>query len=450
MNIALDQLRKQPSRIDLYLRKVLLQKLAKLQDARLTLRDPLGECVLGPATADGLSAQITILDVSFYRQLALGGSMGAAESYMQAEWETDDLCRVMQILVRNRQLLHSMDGGWASLSNLLLKCWHVARRNTQSGSQSNIAAHYDLGNDLFALFLDAHGMYSAATFYEPNMGLEQASTAKLERICRKLDLQPDDHVLEIGTGWGGFAAYAAKHYGCRITTTTISKQQFQAAQHRVAAAGLADQVTVLLQDYRELRGCYDKLVSIEMIEAVGHHYLDTYLRKCADLLKPQGLALIQAITIEDRYYQQALKRVSFIQRYIFPGSFIPSLGAIFGSAAKHTDWRLLNLEDQGESYALTLRHWRCLDRKLSDSECRPNSPWKRTGAGRVFMENLQGLPIARRVIREQEVPPSSDVDGQGAAGIKPCRCRPILGQGRTKIFTVGIRHSLPGTLYGGA
>jgi cyclopropane-fatty-acyl-phospholipid synthase len=201
-------------------------------------------------------------------------------------------------------------------------------------------------------------MYSSATFYHPDFSLEDASTAKLERICQKLHLVPDDHILEIGTGWGGFATYAAKNYGCRITTTTISKEQYQAAQQRIADAGVADRVTILMQDYRDLQGSYDKLVSIEMIEAVGHHYLDTYLKKCAALLKPNGLALIQAITIEDSYYHQALKSVDFIKRYIFPGSFIPCVSAIVASASRSTDLRLINLEDQGESYALTLKHWR--------------------------------------------------------------------------------------------
>ena len=296
--------------------------------------------------------------MSFYRQVALGGSIGAAESYMDQYWQANDLCRVIQIFVRNRDLLNSMESGLAILANQLLKVWHFSYRNSQQGSRRNIAAPYDLGNELFALFLDQHSMYSSATFYHPDLSLEDASTAKLERICQKLQLQPDDHILEIGTGWGGFAIYAAKNYGCHITTTTISKEQFQAAQQRVIDAGVADRVTILMEDYRDLQGRYDKLVSIEMIEAVGHHYLDTYLKQCAALLKPNGLALIQAITIEDSYYYQALKSVDFIKRYIFPGSFIPCVSAIVASAARSTDLRLINLEDQGESYALTLNHWR--------------------------------------------------------------------------------------------
>jgi len=340
------------------LRKAMLDKFACLENAVLTIKDPLGEFVLGSEGADGLSARIEVLDMSFYRQVALGGSIGAAESYMDQYWQANDLCRVIQIFVRNRDLLNSMESGLAILANQLLKVWHFSNRNSQQGSRRNIAAHYDLGNELFALFLDQHSMYSSATFYHPDLSLEDASTAKLERICQKLYLQPDDHILEIGTGWGGFAIYAAKNYGCHITTTTISKEQYQAAQQRVIDAGVADRVTILMEDYRDLQGRYDKLVSIEMIEAVGHHYLDTYLKQCAALLKPNGLALIQAITIEDSYYYQALKSVDFIKRYIFPGSFIPCVSAIVASAARSTDLRLINLEDQGESYALTLNHWR--------------------------------------------------------------------------------------------
>lgn len=358
MNEVVAPLSHNPTRIDLLLRKALLDKLAKLDNAVLTIRDSLGEFVLGSEGADGLRAIIDVRDLSFYRQVALGGSIGAAESYMDQAWQADDLCRVIQILVRNRDLLDSMEGGLATLANQLLKLWHFANRNSQQGSRKNIAAHYDLGNDLFALFLDQHGMYSSATFYQPEFSLDAASTAKLERICQKLHLQPDDHVLEIGTGWGGFATYAAKNFGCKVTTTTISKEQYQGAQQRILDAGVADRVTVLMEDYRDLQGRYDKLVSIEMIEAVGHHYLDTYLKQCAALLKPDGLALIQAITIEDRYYHQALKSVDFIKRYIFPGSFIPCVSAIVASASRCTDLRLINLEDQGESYALTLNHWR--------------------------------------------------------------------------------------------
>ena len=199
----------------------------------------------------------------------------------------------------------------------------------------------------------------AEGFWPPGVAtLAEAQRARCERICRKLDLQPSDHLVEIGTGWGGFALYAARHYGCRVTTTTISREQHALASERIAAAGLSDRVSLLLSDYRDLDGQYDKLVSIEMIEAIGHQYLDTYLAKCASLLKPDGLALIQAITIEDHRYAQALREVDFIKRHIFPGSFIPATSAILASMARSTDFRLSNLEDIGPSYALTLRHWR--------------------------------------------------------------------------------------------
>jgi cyclopropane-fatty-acyl-phospholipid synthase len=239
-----------------------------------------------------------------------------------------------------------------------MRAWHALRRNTRSGSRQNIAAHYDLGNPLFSLFLDRSLMYSSAVFASEDESLEVAAKRKLQRICEKLQLSPADHVVEIGTGWGGFAIHAASRFGCRVTTTTISREQFDLAVQRVHAAGLAERVTVLLKDYRDLEGQYDKLVSIEMIEAIGHQYLDTYFATCASLLKPDGMALIQAITIEDHRYQQALKAVDFIKRYIFPGSFIPSVSAMTGAMARSSDLRLFNLEDIGPSYALTLRHWR--------------------------------------------------------------------------------------------
>lgn len=358
MNTSVDSLAKSPRRLDLMLRKALLDKLAKLENARLRLSDPIGDFELGTGTTDDLSAGIVVNDLSFYRKLALGGSIGAAEAYMERLWQADDLTRVIQIMVKNRDLLDSMEGGVATLANKLLTLWHFGNRNTATGSQKNISAHYDLGNELFELFLDQHGMYSSATFYSPDATLEQASTDKLDRICRKLDLNATDHVLEIGTGWGGFAVYAAKHYGCKITTTTISKAQYEAAKIRIQETGVADRVNVVMQDYRELQGRFDKLVSIEMIEAVGHQFLDTYLKQCAALLKNNGLALIQAITIEDWRYHQAIKSVDFIQRYIFPGSFIPSVSAIVESSARSTDLRLINLEDQGDSYAMTMKNWR--------------------------------------------------------------------------------------------
>lgn len=342
--------------LDRLLRRRLLATLGELRGGQVVVRDALGTVTLGEA--GGLRAELDILDPGFYRAAAAQGSVGAGEAYMDGLWRCDDLVALVQLLVINRDRLDAMETGLARFGGLALRGWHALRRNTRAGSRKNIAAHYDLGNELFKLFLDESMMYSSAVFADESETLEQAQFRKLERICRKLDLQPGDHLVEIGTGWGGMAIHAASRFGCRVTTTTISKEQHALATERVAAAGLSDKVTVLLEDYRDLRGEYDKLVSIEMIEAIGHQYLETYLAKCASLLKPEGLALIQAITIEDHRYEQALHSVDFIKRFIFPGSFIPCVSAITNAAANASDLRLVNLEDIGPSYALTLRHWR--------------------------------------------------------------------------------------------
>jgi cyclopropane-fatty-acyl-phospholipid synthase len=241
---------------------------------------------------------------------------------------------------------------------LLFRSTHWQRRNHKTGSRANIAAHYDLGNSFYRLFLDPSLMYSCAFFETPEQSLAQAAQAKLAQICRKLQLSPADHLLEIGTGWGGFALYAARHHGCRVTTTTISQEQYQLARERVTAAGLQDRIEVLLKDYRDLDGCYDKLVSIEMIEAVGHAHFDRYFSSCSRLLADDGIMLLQAITIADQEYERAKKEVDFIQKYIFPGGCLPSLTALSQSLTRATDMRIVHLEDIGPHYALTLRHWR--------------------------------------------------------------------------------------------
>lgn len=351
-----DQSAQRYGALDRLLRQRLLATLGGLAGGRVELVDALGTVELGQP--GGLAVRIEVLDPGFYRAAAAQGSVGVGEAYMDGLWRCDDLVALVRLLVINRDRLDAMETGLARFGGWLLRGWHALRRNTRAGSRRNIAAHYDLGNDLFELFLDKSMMYSSAIFADDNESLETAQWRKLERICRKLDLQPGDHLVEIGTGWGGLAVHAASRFGCRVTTTTISKEQHALAVQRVAAAGLSDRVTVLLEDYRDLQGQYDKLVSIEMVEAIGHQYLDTYLAKCASLLKPEGLALIQAITIEDHRYQQALGSVDFIKRFIFPGSFIPCVSALTGAAARASDLRLVNLEDIGPSYALTLRHWR--------------------------------------------------------------------------------------------
>ena len=341
------------------LRERLFADMDRLRGGTLLFHDALGSRLLGTADgADPLQVHVTVRSPEFYRQVAMNGSVGAGESYMDGHWECSDLVALVRLLVHNRDLLDGMEGGLARLGGIAMRVWNRFRRNTRDGSRRNIAAHYDLGNALFKLFLDDNLMYSSALFADPGESLESASRRKLDRICRKLDLQPGDHVVEIGTGWGGFAMHAAANYGCRVTTATISAEQHALAVERIAAAGLQDRVTVLLQDYRDIAGSYDKLVSIEMIEAIGHTYLDTYFEKCAALLKPDGLALIQAITIEDNRYQQALDSVDFIKRHVFPGSFIPCVSALIDASTRVSDLRLVGLEDIGPSYAITLNHWR--------------------------------------------------------------------------------------------
>ena len=330
--------------------------LSNIKNGGITISDPVETYVCGDQKTD-LSVVLTIRDLDFYRMVALEGSNGAAQAFIDGKWDVDDLTGLVRTLVRNIELLDAMEGGLAWLKNSILKVWHYFNKNSVGGSKNNISAHYDLGNDFFKLFLDKHMMYSSAIF-KADETLEEASEYKLKTICEKLSLKASDSVVEIGTGWGGMAMYAAKNYGCHVTTTTISEQQYQYTKQRIFEEGLEDKVTLLKQDYRELDGSFDKLVSIEMIEAVGHHYLDTYIKQCSQLLKPDGLALIQAITIEDHRYKQALKSVDFIKRYIFPGSFIPSVSAVVSSAAKVSNLRMINLEDFGESYAKTLNHWK--------------------------------------------------------------------------------------------
>ena len=346
--------------LDRFLRQQLLRQMRGLRHGRLVLEDARGTVELGdPKSAHpDLNIHLQVFDPDFYRAVARNGSVGAGESYMDGQWRCDNLVGLIQLLVRNRDLLDGMENGLARIGGVAMRGWHALRRNTRGGSQRNIAAHYDLGNDFFNLFLSPDLMYSSAIWTDPADTLEIASERKLERICRKLDLKPTDRVIEIGTGWGGFALYAAQHYGCHVTTTTISREQHALASERIAAAGMNDRVNLLLEDYRDLGGQYDKLVSIEMVEAIGAPYLDVYFGKLGSLLKPDGLALVQAITIEDHRYEQALKSVDFIKRHVFPGTFIPSINALLTAKTRASDLGLIHLEDFGHSYALTLQAWR--------------------------------------------------------------------------------------------
>jgi cyclopropane-fatty-acyl-phospholipid synthase len=348
---------RQNSRLTGLLRDRVIARMQSIEHGCLVIRDGHETIQLGNAR-DSLHARVTVHDQSFWRLMATGGSVGAAEAYMAGLWDSPDLVAVIRVLARNREILETVDSGSARLGGWLLGLWHRFNRNSIKGSRRNIAAHYDLGNEFFAAWLDDSMMYSSALYLEEGESLEQAQFNKLERLCRKLDLGPDDHLLEIGSGWGALAVHAASRYGCRVTTTTISRRQYEATRQRVNNAGLEDRVEVLMSDYRDLDGRYDKLVSVEMIEAVGHQYLDTYLARIDQLLKPNGLAMLQAITIEDYRYDSALRSVDFIKRYIFPGSFIPSISAMTAAMARSTRLGLIELADFGTSYATTLADWR--------------------------------------------------------------------------------------------
>ena len=311
-----------------------------------------------PTAACPFRVILTVHRPSFFQRVAFGGDLGAAESLMDGDWSCDQLTELVRILIVNANEQVANPGKLSWLFEPFYRIGHWFNRNTKQGSRKNIAAHYDLGNDFFELFLDETRMYSCGLFEQPDSTLFEASTAKNERICRKLNLTPQDHLLEIGTGWGGFALHAAKNFGCRITTTTISREQFEFATRRIAEAGLQDRVTVVMQDYRDLRGQYDKLVSIEMIEAVGSEYFDTYFKACSQLLKPNGVFVLQGITIADQLYQGYIRRVDFIQRYIFPGGCLPSVTHVCDVLTRSTDLRLTHLEDFADHYAQTLRHWR--------------------------------------------------------------------------------------------
>ncbi len=348
-----------PAWLSAMARHAVQARLRRLQYGELLIVDGNDRQRFGGRTEDfPLSATIFVHDQQFYADIAFGGSIGAGEAYMQRHWTCDDLTTVVRVLVRNRKVLDNMEEGLARLAAPLRKIFHWLHRNTKDGSRHNIAAHYDIGNELFALFLDDTMTYSCGIFEHANWSLQDASIAKLDRICKKLRLSADDHLLEIGSGWGSLALHAASQYGCRVTTTTISHEQYNLARKRVREAGLSDRIDVLLRDYRDLTGQYDKLVSVEMIEAVGHAYYDTFFERCSALLKPEGVMLLQAITIADQYYEQAKRSVDFIQRYIFPGSCIPSVTAMVSAVASATDMRLFHLEDIGPHYANTLRCWR--------------------------------------------------------------------------------------------
>ncbi|MGF6270942.1 MULTISPECIES: SAM-dependent methyltransferase [Lelliottia] len=338
-------------------RWLLFRLLGDLQQGSLTVREGNQTFHFGDASA-ALHADVEVLSSSVYRRLLTGGSLAAAEAWMDGEWETHQLTTLLHILALNGKTLGRLESGFRLLGKPVERLRHWMRRNHRQQARENIAAHYDLGNTFYAQFLDEELLYSSALFTSPDQDLTAAQKAKMARLCDQLALTPDDHLLEIGTGWGAMAEFAARHYGCRVTTTTLSYEQFCWAQARINRAGLQDKVQVLLCDYRDLTGEYDKLVSVEMIEAVGKTFLPEFFRTCQARLRPGGKMALQAITIQDQRYRDYSKSVDFIQRYIFPGGFLPSITAMNELMTRHTDFVVRNLFDMGPDYARTLTHWR--------------------------------------------------------------------------------------------
>ncbi|MDK2375509.1 SAM-dependent methyltransferase [Serratia fonticola] len=338
-------------------RWLLFRLLSGIREGSLTVREGQQALHFGDESS-ALRAEVQILAPGVYWRLLTGGSLAAAESWMEGEWETHQLTPLLQILALNGKVLGRLESGFRLLGNPMERLRHWTRRNYRKQARENISAHYDLGNEFYAHFLDEDLLYSSALFTADDQALSQAQQAKMERLCEQLALTSGDHLLEIGTGWGAMAEYAARHYGCRVTTTTLSREQYIWATERIARAGLQDRVQVLLCDYRDLTGQFDKLVSVEMIEAVGKRYLPDFFRTCQARLRPGGKMAIQAITIQDQRYRDYSKSVDFIQRYIFPGGFLPSITAMSELMTRHTDFVVRNLFDMGPDYARTLTHWR--------------------------------------------------------------------------------------------
>ena len=340
-------------------REAMFKVFSSLEIGSLTLHEgPASHHFGTPGLPGEPQAEVHIHNQAVYAQLLSNGSIAAGEAYIQGNWSSPAATEVTRLFSANMATMERLDASQSWAMKLALKAAHRLNRNTHKGSKDNIAAHYDLGNEFFQLFLDPTMMYSSAIFGNSEDSLEAASEAKLDEICHQLELRPEDHLLEIGTGWGGMAIHAAKHYGCRVTTTTISREQYDYACARVAEEGLEDKITLLCEDYRSLTGEYDKLVSIEMIEAVGHEFYKNYFQCCAKLLKPHGKMVIQAITIAEQRYEEARDSVDFIKRYIFPGGCLPSVGVIADHVANDTDLQIVHLRDITQDYAQTLAHWR--------------------------------------------------------------------------------------------
>lgn len=340
-------------------REAMFRIFGSLETGSLTLHEGQDSFHFGrKGVAGEPEAEVHVHNPAVYSQMLAGGSIASGESYIQGHWSSPAPVEVTRLFSANLTVLEKLDASQSWIMKMALKVAHRLNRNTHEGSRENIAAHYDLGNEFFGLFLDPNMMYSSAIFDQPETSLEVASEDKLDELCRQLELSSSDHLLEIGTGWGGMAIHAARHYGCRVTTTTISREQYEYACDKVRKEGLEDRITLLCQDYRSLTGQYDKLVSVEMIEAVGHEFYQNYFQCCAKLLKPDGKMVIQAITVADQRYQLARDSVDYIKRYIFPGGCLPSVAVIADHVASDTDLQIIHLRDITADYAETLSHWR--------------------------------------------------------------------------------------------
>lgn len=336
--------------------KILFKQLNKLKIGNINVSTLTGDVQFGDFKSD-LKCNIKIHSKISYKNIVVGGSIGAAESYMDGLWDCDDLATLFLIFIKNYTVMDALESFFYSLGNTVNKIRNRKYKNTINQSKKNISHHYDLSNEFYQLFLDKSMMYSSAYFKESSMTLEQASIAKLERICEKLDLKASDHVLEIGTGWGGFAIFAAQKYNCHVTTITISKQQFDYAKNAIKQAKLEDKITLLFEDYRHMEGTFDKIVSIEMVEAVGAEFFPIYFKQCANLLKAGGLCLFQAITIADKFYPTYKNEVDFIQKHIFPGGCLPSIQEIMNNTAKYSNLQLLDAFSFGNDYVKTIDIW---------------------------------------------------------------------------------------------
>ena len=348
---------KKPTLLSAVFKKIILKKFTNLQFGYIHLTDGNESYSYGDNSSE-MKVEIEILSSEFYVFLGSGGLLGVAEAYTAGYWRADDILILIRLIIKNSKVMEKLDSGWAKLIRPLNTYIHRKRQNTLSGSKENILAHYDLSNDFYKLWLDETMTYSCGVFENDKSTLKEASIEKLDRICRKLDLKPNDNILEIGTGWGSFAIHAAKKYGCHITTTTISDAQYEYAKQRIIDEGLEGKIKLLNQDYRNLSGTFDKIISIEMIEAVGHEYVELFFEKISKLLKKNGLFALQGITFNDHKFDEYKNSVDFIKKYIFPGSCLISISQITNAIKNRTDLEVVNLEDISKHYSKTLYEWR--------------------------------------------------------------------------------------------